>query len=87
MSNIPTAEELVRGDDSFRHNLTCKEIRDLINLQSKRYVEAALKAAAENAKVDYGTYFFKDKEKATWVADTYVDKKSILEAYPPENIK
>ncbi len=48
---IPTSTELVRGDDDFRPNLTCKEIRDLIISTSKLHVEAALKEVSKKTTI------------------------------------
>lgn len=46
---------------------------------AKLHVKAALLAAAENADITY-------TEEKTWDF-TYVDKETILNAYPLENIK
>ena len=84
---IPTAEELFEKKfndtecflDYDKRGL--KLINDVILEHTKLHVEAALKAAAENAiaketPADYGT-----------AGGIWVDKKSILSAYPLENIK
>lgn len=79
MSKIPTAEELMqsKNGDDYTH---WEEIHDMIISFAKFHVAAALEAAAEKAKAkenpaDYGT------------GEIWVDKGSILSAYPLENIK
>ncbi len=52
---------------------------EIINNRTKSYVKAALKAASEAAEITYTT-------EKTWDF-TFVDKESILNAYPLENIK
>lgn len=54
-------------------------VNDLIDF-AKLHVEAALKAASDNAKLQSRTEF-------VWGACDIIDKESILTAYPLENIK
>ena len=50
---------------------------------ARLHVEAALKAAAENAETEtYGVWGFEG-----WMDDYRVDKNSILNSYPLDNIK
>ena len=73
MKNILTAEEFIL--DTIE-SMDQQEVERAMIEFAKMHVEAALKAAAENAEVnipDYGDY--------------EVDEESILNAYPLENIK
>jgi hypothetical protein len=88
MSKIPTAERVLReilGDCGVEyHELkeSCPEIikgcLDMIRSQNKLYVEAALKAASENADTLKGEVY---------ASKGCIDKESILNAYPLNNIK
>ena len=91
--NIPTAEEFVmKGhlrveDDEQKDNLAKSHIEF-----AKLHVEAALKAASENAYVEYidlDTNEIFDYTDVIFDANVGADvnKKSILNAYPIENIK
>ena len=78
---IPTAEQLLKeGNEGYPlsiiiENLTSEQIiADMIEF-AKMHVTKALKAASEKAITE-----------ETW-GDYHVDKKSILNAYPLENIK
>jgi hypothetical protein len=81
--NIPTAEEFLIRQGCQRMNCdgeNCNffedvQPKDLIEF-AKLHVEAALKETAEYAEVNVLNY-----------NDYEVDKKSILNAYPLENIK
>lgn len=77
MSNkIPTWEE---AEASGKWDDYDSMYRDLCKL----HVEAALKSAAKNGKLKY-----KARKQGNWVmADAYLDKKSILDAYPLTNIE
>lgn len=79
MERIPTAKEMMqsKNGDDYTH---WEEIHDLMISFAKLHVQAALEAAAENARAkenpaDYGT------------GSIWVDKSTILSAYPPINIK
>ena len=71
-NNIPTAEEFM----NLYHGSTNKHA--LIEF-AKLHVEAALKAASEN--VDYTT------DGQEHITDVWIDKNSILNSYPLDNIK
>jgi hypothetical protein len=74
-AKAPTAEEFLNDI----RNATYSEEEKLI-VFARLHVEAALREASENAKViDVGI----DYAIEEWV----VDKSSILNSYPPENIK
>jgi hypothetical protein len=82
LMSIPTAVEFVLNhyDGYLAGDYTPNEVYHIMIGFAKMHVEAALKAASENAIAknnfsDYGT------------GDTWVDEKSILNAYPLNNIK
>ena len=79
MENIPTTEEF------YQHAIDDKnigdDITDLLNAYAKLHVEAALKAASNNSKVSH-PYVYEHTDFSY-----KVDKNSILNAYPLENIK
>jgi hypothetical protein len=80
--NIPTAEELYK-DTKINPNLDLfsDDVKHLVELMkefAKFHVEAALKVASEVAFVDL---------IQTNLGDCEINKKSILYAYPLENIK
>ena len=78
MERVLTAEEFYH--QAINDNTIGSSITDLMNAYAKLHVEAALKAASENAKViDVGI----DYAIEEWV----VEKSSILKSYPLENIK
>ena len=72
MKKIPTAEEFM----NLYHGSTNKHA--LIEF-AKLHVEAALKAASEEA--DYIT------DGQEHITDVWIDKDSILKSYPLDNIK
>ena len=78
MERVLTAEEFYQqaiNDLSIGDDIT-----DLMNAYARLHVEAALKAASKNAKViDVGI----DYAIEEWA----VEKSSILNSYPLENIK
>lgn len=80
MNNIPTAEEFWRqkigGNPSLSEELAIIEFAQL-------HVEEALKAAAGEAKIDLNGCC----EEQEFDCSAQIDKKSILNAYPKENIK
>ena len=91
MENIPTAEEFLIRRGCQRMDCDGEEACDFFeDVQpgdiiefAKLHVEAALKAASDNAKIH--------SERIVTLGGTRyedsVDKKSILNSYPPENIK
>ncbi len=91
MKNIPTAEEFLLSQDCLRNvedYFDDVQPIDLIEF-AKLHVQAALENAYKNACMkDYE----QDDEDICWLTndmgDTYVlDKNTILNAYPLENIK
>ena len=81
MKKLPTAEELIlkTGSHEFWDNfyVVKEEIKDAMIEFAQMHVEAALKAAGENAHT----------KDVPYTEDTEVDKDSILNSYPLENIK
>jgi hypothetical protein len=79
MEKIPTAEEFFRKNiDYVLSENDCKEdVENAMIEFAKLHVEAALKAAGENAHT----------KDVPYTEDTEVDKGSILNSYPLENIK
>jgi len=75
MEKLPTAK------DFLKNKLTYCEYKDVVYKEmiefAKLHVEAALKAAAENA----------DTRLIIYTDDEEIDKSSILNAYPLTNIK
>lgn len=81
---IPTAKDYWDTWSGETSKYTPEEI--MIEF-AKFHVEEALRLASQNAKIDYQSYFFKDGEKCLFKSDTFVDKQSILTAYPKTLIK
>lgn len=83
-NKIPTTEEMMkRGTGNFLH---CTDYEDAIEAMkkfAKLHVEAALKEAAEKAKIKYEY----SGNTGSEYCDEYVDQNSILNAYPLTNIK
>lgn len=78
MKNIPTAEEF-RIHKTIEYAKVCVDEKIMIEF-ARLHVEAALKSAAEKAKIT---------SRLTW-SDEFVDevdKQSILNAYPLTNVK
>jgi hypothetical protein len=76
MEKIPTAREFYDKHDSD----DCVVM--MIDF-AKMHVEAALKKASENAKIRYDY----SGNTGSEYCDEFVDKDSILNSYPSENIK
>jgi hypothetical protein len=82
MEKIPTAEEFLidKGYSGFaKHTLVKEWMKEF----AKLHVEAALKEASEKAKI---TYEYSGNTGSEY-CDEFVDKDSILNSYPSENIK
>jgi hypothetical protein len=91
---IPTAEDvLVRIMSSLKMDYSIDELNEIdpdlvpylveeINKRTKLYVEAALKAASEKVELTDFAYEFLQEG-----ADDAIDKETILNAYPLDNIK
>lgn len=85
MEKIPTAEEFIKNlDVVYVNKLSENEIAEITFQMvkfAKLHVEAALEAASENAEaIDGWSTPFSGNSAS-------VDKDSILNAYPEENIK
>lgn len=81
---IPTAEEFLKNKPFMRDDLECDTNYQLMIEFAKLHVEAALKAAAENIRTRYTQAPIGEGELNII---EYVDKNSILNAYPLTNIK
>ena len=79
MSKIPTASEIQWKHDDTKEDW---ELRAMVEF-AKLHVEAALKAAADNAETKEEAFYGVDEVYSIRV----VDKDSILNAYPLTNIK
>jgi len=84
MKKLPTAEELIlkTGSYEFWDNfyVVKEEIKDAMIEFAKLHVEAALKKASKKAEIiDVGIDYA--------IMEFVVDKSSILNSYPLENIK
>lgn len=89
MKEIPTAEEFLKGCEHDGSFIPVSEVKRLMIDFAKLHVEAALKAAYENADLKEEEA---GDEQICWnesqMGDCYVlDKNSILSAYPLTNIK
>ena len=91
MNKIPTAEDTLRhilsscNIEYYELEESCPEVinkcLETIKNQNILYVEAALKAAAEKADIDW------ELKPYSTDYDAKINKKSILSAYPKENIQ
>ena len=91
---IPTAEDvLVRIMSSLKMDYSIDELNEIdpdlvpylveeIDKRTRLYVEAALKAASEKVSLTDFAYEFLQEG-----ADDAIDKESILNAYPLDNIR
>jgi hypothetical protein len=79
MEKIPTAEEflIINDDKDFRLSMSGTYVSEMMIEFAKMHVEAALKAASENA----------DTKDVPYTDDIEVDKDSILCSYPLDKIK
>ena len=77
MKQLPTAQELLQTKGIG--GVQAKTISEWMIEFTKLHVEAALRSAAENAGVNWNG--------AGSDLDALVDKQSILNAYPLDNIK
>ena len=73
MSKIPTAEEFI--DQNYNQSL---QVQDFMIEFAKLHVETALKAASENVDTLKGEVY---------ASKGCINKESILNAYPLNNIK
>lgn len=90
MNKIPTAEEFLAeyeqeyfAGDVFGEFAYKSDVAKIALIEfAKLHVEQALKTAAEDAALtDFSFEFMQEG------ASVAIDKDSILDAYPPENIK
>ena len=83
MEKIPTAKELF--DKMLEINDECTSTEMMIEF-AKLHVEQALKEASENAKVQniYPKYVLNEHDEFEYFI---VNKDSILNSYPLENVK
>lgn len=95
MSNnkIPTAEEFVEDElkdlQGFKSagvldSLGFYDVVEMLNKYAKLHVEAALKAAAKDAKINIERWSHAELPSLSF---NVIDKNSILNAYPLTNIK
>jgi hypothetical protein len=79
MEKILTAEEflIINDDKDFRLSMSGIYVSEMMIEFAKMHVEAALKAASENA----------DTKDVPYTDDIEVDKDSILYSYPLDKIK
>ena len=97
MNKIPTAEDYLIGKGlSVRHSKDVRITMDAMLELMKLHVKAALESAAQKAELGYadGRYELPDyaEEPFNAVIDdlgnaNYIDRNSILKAYPDELIK
>ena len=90
MNKIPTAEAMM--DSKNGHDYThYEEIADLMRDFAKLHVDAALTAAADQAKMVYHDGHHKTDKRLSYFqsgADNLqISKSSILEAYPQSKIE
>ena len=93
MSKISTAEEILLKQGVTKSPISGLETYLKSNAKNamiefaKLHVEAALKEASEKAVTDYEYAGETGEFDDISVYDYFVDKKSILNAYPLENVK
>ena len=85
MSKIPTALEFYKQTTGCVMNH--RDIKIAMIEFAKLHVEEALKEASEKAVTDYEYAGETGEFDDISVYDYFVDKKSILNAYPLENVK
>lgn len=82
MSKIPTAEELIQQYDTHIKDNHLTRVSAAARKLAQLHVEAALKAAHRDAKI------VEDNDPQPFGGPfRWVDEKSILSAYPLENIQ
>ncbi len=92
-NNIPTAEEFLKEYElGNTGKIDIEDTKEAIIEFAKLHVEAALKAASENAYVEYIDLDTNEIFDYTDVitddnVGAYVNKNSILNSYPLTNIK
>jgi hypothetical protein len=91
MKKIPTAEEFLKSEiynpwgDAWTDIMSDNDLKACMeayaNMKAKLHVKAALEAASESARVG------RDWTESLGTEYHYVEKRTILNAYPLENIK
>jgi hypothetical protein len=96
MSKIPTAEDFMNSEQYEPDKGICFEdyhgdnvaiVPDMMIEFAKLHVEAALKAAASNARIIDDPNSYTGNTGSEYPADQMVDRKAILNSYLPTNIK
>ncbi len=88
MSNIPTAKEFLKNKDDYGNlSVYADEIAIVMIEFAKFHVEAALKAASEKANTIVHKHVHDEDEIDGYILIDIINKNSILNAYPLENIK
>jgi len=95
MSKIPTAEEFFKkysdntslAEGHYDYLVEKDSFKEAMIEFAKLHVEEALKEASEKAKTDYEYLGESGEFEDIPVYEYFVDKDSILNAYPLENIK
>lgn len=95
MDNLPSAEQCLRNAKIWDSIPTFKDALDLTECMkqfAKMHVEAALKKASEEVKLEIGFGIKLQKRIVEMAFDergepVMINKESILTAYGPENIK
>jgi len=82
--NIPTAYDFLTN---FTDEPDDDTIYEAMIEFAKLHVEACKKEISEKAKVSDNVSEFLQRDELGFEGDTYIDKYSILNAYPLENIK
>ena len=80
--NILTAEEFFKEKYGSNDRIAIDNAILLSIEFAKMHVEAALKLASENVEMEYEPHWSGEQEDIT-----YIDRDSILNAYPLTNIK
>ena len=84
MNKIPTAEEILKTQpDDFEYKTVHERMKDALIQFAKLHVKAALEEAAKGAKIEN----IWEGNTGSEYCDTIVNKDSILNAYPLDNIK
>lgn len=89
MKPLPTAEEFFEQHIQRGVNNTHSNYLNTAIEFAKLHVEAALKAASEKVEIhsDSGSNYHREFEEGIRNRVIWVPSNSILNAYPPENIK
>lgn len=85
LDKIPAAEEFLIASEAYfnQDNAPQNLNAEMLKAFAKLHVTAALRAAADNAKIDTDPF---DEDEGSWIF-MEINKDSILNAYPLDNIK